>query len=93
MRRKQFDVMKKMKLSGPEWCDVLGVIMVSPGGWPGPGGEPSWTEFRKKIDLSGFVSRAFPSLLQFEEGARDLGDCECYAAEDQLACARAPFVV
>ena len=85
MRRKQFNVFKRLRLTGPEWCDILGVVMITPDGWPDRNRDPSWEEFRKKIDLPGFVARAFPSTIQFEEGSQDLNDCENFVAEDQMA--------
>ena len=83
MRRKQYDALKKLVLTGPEWCDILGVLMISPDGWANDM-LSAREEFKKPCSLSDFVARAFPSAIQMEEGSLDLNDCENFVAQDQM---------
>ena len=76
MRRKQYDALKRTKLTGQQWCDVLGVVMYDPGGWP------SEAAFRSQTALPEFVKRALASSTGSEDCSTELLDCANYAAED-----------
>ena len=76
MRRKQYDALKKTRMTGPQWCDVLGVVMYDPGGWDAE------RAFLSAMALPDFVKRALNSSTGSEDCATELLDCANYAAED-----------
>ena len=76
MRRKQYDALKKTLMTGPQWCDVLGVIMYDPGGFP------SDEAYEKPMALPHFVKWALASSTGSENCSNELLDCANYAAED-----------
>lgn len=77
MRRKQYDELKKLKLTPEAWCHILGVIMYDRDGWTCDG-----KDYGEAIGLPEFVRRVFKSTVGADDGATDLFDCENYSAED-----------